>query len=79
MRPLFRLTQPYQLRSRAVAKTVCYRGFMIVVTVCVALLIVGDVSDALNIGIATNLVKTVTYYLYERLWDRIDWGISPTI
>jgi len=28
-----------------------------------------------SIGFVANLVKTVTYYGYERLWDRIAWGV----
>jgi uncharacterized membrane protein len=45
-------------------------------TVTVAWIVVGNVGDALNIGIATNLLKTGTYYLYERTWDHIAWGVS---
>jgi len=46
------------------------------VTVVVAWIFVGDVADAVNIGIAANVIKTVTYYGYERLWDRITWGLT---
>ncbi|MFC7027534.1 DUF2061 domain-containing protein [Halomicroarcula sp. GCM10025324] len=65
----------YQLRSRALVKTLLYRLLMLVVTVTVALAVTGDPVAALNIGLAANLVKTVTYYGYERLWDRIEWGL----
>ena len=69
---------PHQARLRAVVKTLCYRALMVVITVTVAWLVVGDVSDAVNIGIVANVVKTGTYYAYERLWDRISWGVpSP--
>lgn len=67
---------PQQARTRAIVKTVCYRFLMVAITVAVAWLVVGDVSDALNIGLVTNFVKTGTYYAYERLWDRITWGLS---
>jgi len=66
---------PRQLRSRALVKTVGYRGLMVLITVAVALAVVGDLRAALDIGIAANVVKTGTYYAYERLWDRIDWGM----
>ncbi|GAA0225825.1 DUF2061 domain-containing protein [Haladaptatus pallidirubidus] len=66
---------PNQLRSRAVVKTLLYRVFMLVVTVAVALLVTESTTDAVSIGIATNIVKTGTYYCYERLWDRIAWGV----
>ncbi len=65
-----------QARKRAVVKTLCYRLFMVTITVVVAWLVVGDVGDAVNIGIVTNLLKTGTYYLYERTWDHITWGVS---
>ncbi|WP_255150782.1 DUF2061 domain-containing protein [Halorarius halobius] len=66
---------PVQARRRAVVKTACYRLVMVVVSVTVAYLVVGDVTDAVSIGLVTNLVKTATYYGYERLWDRIAWGV----
>ncbi|WP_226005775.1 DUF2061 domain-containing protein [Natrinema salinisoli] len=70
--------RPLQGRSRVIVKTVCYRLVMLCITVTIAWLFVGDVGDALNIGIAANLVKTGTYYAYERLWDRIEWGARTT-
>ena len=66
----------HQQRKRAVVKTLCYRLLMILVTVVVAWVFVGDVADAVNIGIAANVIKTVTYYGYERLWDHIAWGLT---
>jgi uncharacterized membrane protein len=68
---------PHQLRSRAAVKTVLYRVFMILVSVTVAYAVTGSVAQSLSIGLVTNLVKTCTYYGYERLWDRISWGVAP--
>ena len=65
-----------QQRKRAIVKTLCYRLFMIFITVGVAWLFVGDLGSALNIGIVANVVKTGTYYIYERAWDHIAWGLS---
>lgn len=67
-----------QAQKRAIAKTICYRLFMLLITVIVAWVIVGDIGDALNIGLVTNILKTGTYYLYERIWDHITWGISTS-
>jgi len=49
---------------------------MVVITVAVALAVTDNPSEALNIGLVANLVKTVTYYTYERLWDRVSWGVT---
>jgi uncharacterized membrane protein len=66
---------PRQPRSRALLKTLGYRLLMIVVTVVVAWAVVGDLGEAASIGLVANLVKTGTYYAYERLWDRVAWGL----
>ena len=66
---------PLQARKRAIAKTLCYRLVMVAITVIVAWLVVGDIGDAVNIGLVTNAVKTGTYYAYERLIDHVTWGV----
>lgn len=63
---------PPRSRRRSLVKTAGYRLLMVVVTVLVALLVTGNLTQALNIGIVANAVKTGTYYGYERLWARID-------
>lgn len=64
----------HQHHSRTLVKTVGYRVVMLLVTVGVAFVVTGEVMAAVNIGVATNAIKTVTYYGYERLWARIAWG-----
>jgi len=70
--------RPHQALPRAVVKTVLYRVMMVCITVLVAYLVVDDAAAALSIGFVTNVVKTATYYGYERLWDRVAWGIADT-
>ena len=69
--------RPHEARLRAIVKTLCYRALMVVVTVVVAWAVTGSVTDAINIGVVTNVIKTGTYYAYERLWNRISWGVTP--
>lgn len=66
---------PHQVRGRAVVKTLLYRVFMMLITIGVAWVVTGSIAAAVNIGILTNVMKTVTYYLYERLWDHVTWGV----
>ncbi|MFC7324474.1 DUF2061 domain-containing protein [Halorubrum rutilum] len=66
-------------RKRAVAKTLCYRALMVAITVLVAWAVVGDAGAAVNIGLVANVVKTATYYAYERLWDHVAWGIADGV
>lgn len=66
----------HQRASRALVKTLLYRVLMVVVTVAVAFVFTENTGDALGIGVASNAIKTVAYYGYERLWDRISWGLT---
>lgn len=67
-----------QARRRAIVKTLCYRLVMVLITVTIAFAVVGDVGDAINIGLAANVLKTGTYYFYERAWDHVAWGVDPS-
>lgn len=70
---------PQQARVRAIVKTVLYRIFMLAITVSIAFAVTGNGSDALSIGLAANVLKTGTYYVYERAWDRVTWGLPESI
>lgn len=59
---------------RTVVKTALYRVLMLLVTVGVALAVTGRVEQALSIGVVTNVIKTGTYYAYERGWAHVTWG-----
>lgn len=50
-------------------KAVGYRLLSILVTTLVALLLVGDIALATNIGLAANVAKFLLYYGYELAWD----------
>ncbi|ELZ35468.1 DUF2061 domain-containing protein [Halorubrum distributum] len=58
-----------QARRRAVVETGRY--LVLMVTVAVAFLVVGDVGQAASIGLVTNVSKPLTYHGHERLWDDV--------
>ena len=65
------LDAPSQSRAESLCKALVYRVFMIALTVAVAYLVTTDTTASLQIGLVTNVVKTGTYYVYERFWDRL--------
>ena len=69
--PSIELGCPDHAWTESLAKTLLYRLFMVALTVAVAYLVTADGAASLQIGIVTNLLKTGTYYGYERLWGRI--------
>lgn len=71
-------TAPLQRRSRAIVKTLLYRIVMVLITIAVTLVVTRDAGAALQVGLLANVLKTATYYGYERLWDRIAWGVTDS-
>lgn len=67
---------PTRRDFRAITKTLLYRTLMVLITIAVAWVVTGNTVDAVNIGLITNVIKTGTYYTYERVWNRITWGVT---
>jgi uncharacterized membrane protein len=62
-------------RTRTVVKTLIYRCWVILSTYVMLLLTGQDYDTAILPAIIINLVWTTSYYLYDRLWLRIKWGV----
>jgi len=71
---LERLRTTHEGLGRAVVKTAVYRTVMVVITVVVAFAFTGNASASAGIGLVSNGIKTFTYFGYERLWARVEWG-----
>ncbi|MBK8848438.1 MAG: DUF2061 domain-containing protein [Bacteroidetes bacterium] len=63
--------------SRSLIKGVSWRIFGTMDTIMIALFWTGEIDKALKIGFAEVFTKILLYYLHERLWLRLKWGITP--
>ena len=63
-------------RKRHIAKTFTWRLVGTMDTMLLAWIISGDPMIGLKIGFAEVVTKMILYYLHERLWYRIDYGIE---
>lgn len=63
-------------RKRHLAKTFTWRGIGTLDTILVSWLISGNPFTGLKIGFAEVVTKMLLYYLHERAWYRIDFGIK---
>lgn len=63
-------------RKRHLAKTVTWRCIGTLDTVVLAWIISGNPLAGLKIGFAEVVTKMLLYYLHERVWYRIDFGLS---
>ncbi|MGC6479221.1 MAG: DUF2061 domain-containing protein [Flavobacteriaceae bacterium] len=65
---------PQDRWSRSVVKAISWRLLGTLDTIMIALLITGEISQALSIGLIEWLTKIILYFFHERLWNRIRWG-----
>lgn len=67
-----------QSHRRSIVKAASYRVLATSMVFVIAFLFTGDLTPAAKIGLSAAVGKTTLYYLWERVWDRISWGRTPT-
>lgn len=63
-------------RKRHLAKTFTWRGIGTMDTMILAWIITGNPFTGLKIGFSELLTKIILYYLHERVWYRVDYGLE---
>lgn len=61
--------------KRSVVKSVSYRTFTSIVNLLVLLLLTGSFATAWKLGLTIELFKILTYYIHERAWSSIRYGM----
>jgi uncharacterized membrane protein len=64
-------------RKRSIVKAITYRGVIICLDFLVIYLLTGKLAMAASFMIISNIYTTVAYFLHERLWAGIKWGLQP--
>nr|WP_321221287.1 DUF2061 domain-containing protein [uncultured Psychroserpens sp.] len=62
-------------RKRHIAKTITWRFIGTLDTMILAWIISGDPLTGLKIGFAEVVTKMLLYYLHERFWYKINYGL----
>jgi uncharacterized membrane protein len=63
--------------KRSIVKAITYRGIIICLDFAVIYLLTGKVATAAGFMIISNIYTTVAYFLHERVWSGIKWGLEP--
>ena len=63
--------------KRTLVKTLIYRAWVILTSYLVIVLTGQTWTEALLPTIILNVLWSISYYNYDRLWQRIEWGIEP--
>ena len=64
--------------KRSVVKAVSWRIIATLTTMAAVFLISGEVVLALEVGAVEVVAKLFLYYLHERAWIAMSWGIIKT-
>ena len=64
-------------RKRSVVKAITYRVIIVCLDFLVIYLLTGKVVTAAAFMVFSNIYTTVGYFLHERVWAGITWGMAP--
>jgi uncharacterized membrane protein len=64
-------------RKRSIVKAVTYRGIIVCLDFLVVYLLTGKVGTATTFMVVSNIYTSVGYFLHERAWAHIKWGMEP--
>ena len=62
--------------KRSLVKAITYRSVIIVLDFSVIYLLTGKVDVALGFMVISNVYTTAAYFIHERIWNKIRWGIK---
>lgn len=62
--------------KRSLVKAITYRIVIIILDFSVIYLLTHQVEVAVGFMVISNIYTTAAYFLHERLWNRIRWGIE---
>ncbi len=60
---------------RSVAKALTYRVLIMTLDFITIYLLTGTVRVAIGFMIVSNIYTTAAYFIHERIWARVRWGI----
>jgi adenylylsulfate kinase len=64
-------------RRRSLVKALSWRVIALVVTTGLGYMLTSSAAFAISIGVADSLIKILAYYLHERAWMGVSFGLSP--
>ena len=60
--------------KRSLAKGIVWEGFSFVITLIAVYLVYGDINLSVKFSFYLTIIKTLLFFIHERIWKRISWG-----
>ena len=64
-----------ETHRRSLAKAVSWRVFALAITVVITWVVTGEAALAASVGVLDAVVKIGSFYLHERAWNRLKFGV----
>ena len=64
-----------ETHTRSVAKGVTWRVIASVTTMVLVYIFTGDLAIVAEVGLFEITAKIIFYYLHERTWGKVKWGV----
>ncbi len=64
-----------ETKRRSLAKGFTWRITASMTTMLIVFVVTGNIALVAGIGLADITIKIFFYYLHERLWGRVHWGL----
>jgi len=66
---------PAVTRKRSIVKALTYRAVIICLDFVAVYVMTGKPSVAVGFMLVSNVYTTVAYFLHERAWEHVRWGV----
>ena len=64
----------FETKTRTLAKTIIWRVIATLITWSTLYFYTRQLSESLQITLVAALIGMSAYYIYERIWNNIQWG-----
>lgn len=65
-----------EIKKRTILKMITYRITALIFTIVWTYLFTGDLLSSAGFSIALHFLLSIDYYIHERIWLKIKWGIK---
>jgi adenylylsulfate kinase len=65
-----------EARARSFVKSLTWRAVATATTVLIVLLFTGRLDVAVAVGGIEVIAKLAIFYVHERVWQKVDWGME---
>jgi len=68
--------EPMVSKKRSLAKSLTWRAVAVVSTLLIGYAMTGSWAFAVSLTVVSNVINFVLYYIHERVWLKIRWGVN---